>query len=70
MNDTNREAGMDHTSNTHWRWTGTGAVHEGTLKFKYDSGDAELANGTLRRDKAGFTLMLGSTQYRLRRSRQ
>ena len=26
MNDTNREEGMDHTSNTHWRWVGTGSV--------------------------------------------
>lgn len=69
MNDTNREDGMDHTSNTHWRWSGTGTVHNDRLTFRFDSGDAELGGGTLRRDRSGFILMLDRVEYRLRLSR-
>ncbi|HVF70881.1 MAG TPA: hypothetical protein VM940_04670 [Chthoniobacterales bacterium] len=69
MNDTNREEGMDHTSNTHWQWTGTGTVRNDRLTFKYDSGDAELGRGTLRRDGAAFILTLGRVRYRLHLSK-
>ena len=70
MNDTNREEGMDHTSNTHWQWTGTGAVDHESLNFRFDSFDAELGRGTLRRDGAGLTLTLNGVQYRLHLSKQ
>jgi hypothetical protein len=69
MNDTNCEDGTDHTSNTHWRWIGTGAIHNDRLTFRFDSGDAELARGALRRDGSGFILMLDRVEYRLRLSR-
>jgi hypothetical protein len=70
MNDTNREEGMDHTSNTRWQWTGTGTVRNDRLTFKYDAGDAEVGSGTLRRAGAAFILTLGQVQYRLHLAKQ
>ena len=70
MNDTNREEGMDRTSNTHWQWTGTGAVRDGSLIFTYASRGDDRRNGTLRRDGAGFTLTLDRVQYRLKHSKR
>ena len=61
MNDTNREEGMDHTSNTRWQWSGKGIVHEGCLRFKYRSHGAERENGTLRRDNVGFRPLAKNT---------
>lgn len=33
MNVTNREPGMDHTSNTFWSWTGDGRLVDGVINF-------------------------------------
>jgi len=70
MNDINREEGMDHTSNSHWHWTGKGAVRQESLDFTYDSGDAQPGKGTFRRDRAGLILTLDGIQYRLHVSKQ
>ena len=70
MNDTNREAGMDHTSNTRWQWTGTGAVRDGSLRFTYASRGDDRRSGTLRRDAAGLTLTLDRVRYRLHLSKE
>ena len=66
MNDTNREPGMDHTSNTHWDWSGTGTVQGDCLAFTYDSHDAEPGKGTLCRDRRDFILTLSGIKYRVR----
>lgn len=68
MNDTNREPGMDHTSNTHWRWTGSGAIRGSALEFTFSSADTPLEKGSLRRTRAGLLLKLGRIQYRMKRA--
>jgi hypothetical protein len=66
MNDTNREAGMDHTSNSHWDWSGTGAVQGDCLAFTYDAPDAKPGKGILCGDRRGFILTLSGIKYRVR----
>ena len=68
MNDTNREPGMDHTSNTHWHWTGSGAIRGSALEFTFSSAAPVPEKGSLRRTRAGMLLKLGAVQYRIKRA--
>jgi hypothetical protein len=68
MNDTNREPGMDHTSNSHWRWTGSGAIRGSALEFTFSSAGTHPEKGSLRRTRAGMLLKLGPVQYRIKRA--
>ena len=68
MNDTNREPGMDHTSNTRWHWTGTGATRGDALQFTYSDAQGSGGTGSLRQERTGLVLTLDRTQYRLQRS--
>ena len=69
MNDTNREEGMDHTSNSHWNWTGLGGIHDGILVFTFNSPEGGQRNGSIRRERAGLTLKLDGVRYRIRPSK-
>jgi hypothetical protein len=69
MNDTNREEGMDHTSNTHWRWTGTGSVRNDVLVFTFTSTGDQSRQGSIRRDHSEFILTLDRIRYRLQFSK-
>lgn len=68
MNDTNREPGMDHTSNTRWQWNGTGTVQGDSLAFSYSSAIGERGTGSLRQERTGFLLTLDQNQYQLHRA--
>lgn len=68
MNDTNREPGMDHTSNTRWQWTGTGSVQGDALAFTYSSAGGDHGNGSLRQKNTALLLTLNGIQYLLHRS--
>jgi hypothetical protein len=68
MNDTNREPGMDHTSNSHWRWMGSGAMRGSALEFTFSSAGTAPEKGSLRRTRAGMLLKLGAVQYRIKRA--
>jgi hypothetical protein len=68
MNDTNREPGMNHTSNSHWRWTGSGAIRGSALEFTFSSADTPPEKGSLRTTRSGILLKLGGVQYRLKRA--
>ena len=70
MNDTNREPGMDHTSNTHWRWTGSGSVRGSMLAFMFSSPDAPPEQGSLQQTRKGVTLKLGTVRYRMKRAKE
>ena len=67
MNDTNREEGMDHTSNTHWRWSGRGHLQSGVLVFTFSSPDAAPEKGSMRLKGKEVSLHLGNIRYRLKR---
>jgi hypothetical protein len=67
MNDTNWESGMDHTSNTHWRWTGSGSIQRGILIFIFSSPHTPPEKGSLQRTRRGLLLKLGTVQYRIQR---
>lgn len=68
MNATNREPGMDHTSNTRWLWTGKGTVRGGSLSFTYSGNTGEQGTGFLRPRRAGFLLTLDGNEYLLHRT--
>ena len=70
MNDTNREEGMDRTSNTRSHWTGTGSMDHGSLNFTFKSDFGEPSKGTLRRDGGVLILTLGGVRYRVHFSKQ
>lgn len=68
MNDTNWEQGMDHTSNSHWRWTGSGSIQRGRLIFMFSSpGDMAPEKGSLQKIRGGFLLKLGTIRSRVQR---
>jgi hypothetical protein len=68
MNATNREEGMEHTSNSRWSWSGTGAVVGDVLKFTYSSTLEERGSGSLRHGRDGLLLRLDDGEYRLHRA--
>jgi hypothetical protein len=71
MNITNREDGMDRTSNTFWTWTGEGRLVRGRIQFTYEArfvgGGLESGRGSFRASKGKYVLELDGSKHTVRR---
>ncbi|HWB61361.1 MAG TPA: hypothetical protein VG733_17900 [Chthoniobacteraceae bacterium] len=69
INATNREEGMDHTSNTRNHWEGTGAIHDGVLQFSYvvtyGGDESEKGTGSLQKQGKEYILIFDGDKFRL-----
>jgi hypothetical protein len=68
MNETNREPGMENTSDTRWEWSGTGLARGNSLEFTYSTPDDQHGAGSLIPKRGGLLLTLDSTHYQLHKS--
>ena len=71
MNVTNREGGMEHTSNTFWRWSGEGRLVGNVIRFTYEASfggdDKETGRGSFRRSGSRYIVEVDGAKYTVRR---